>query len=729
MKPTTVLPKGLFLLLLYFLAANSLWAQPGIKPQWTEDGNGLYTLDENGAIVATNFVHPDQKQEIVSQQQLVPLGQDIPLEIAHFAFSTDRKKILLFSNTQKVWRYHTRGDYWLYDTESRALRQVGTSLPPSSLMFAKLSPDGSKVAYVSQHNIYLEDIGTEKTEQLTTDGTDRLINGTFDWAYEEEFGCRDGFRWSPDGKQIAYWKIDAQKIRNYLMLNMTDSVYSFTIPVEYPKAGQDPSACQVWTVDIASKQQQQIMVPGDEVQHYIPRMEWTPDGHIILQQLNRKQNESKLYLCEGPSGKPKLIHTESDRAWIDIKSRWNDDDPSGWEWLKGGKSFLWLSEKDGWRQLYEIGLDGRERLITAAPYDVIKLDLIDEKNGYVYFSASPENALQQYLYRIKLAGGKAERLTPNDKAGINEYLVSPNGKLAQYTFNNTGIYMAGATISIPAHKELLAPSMTRQLPSAFPKPEFFKVTTSEGVEMDGWMVKPDNFDPSKKYPVLFYVYGEPAGQTVKDGFGTGFNRLYAGNMAEDGYIYISVDNRGTPAPKGSAWRKAIYRNIGRLNIRDQALAAKEILKWPFVDRERVAVWGWSGGGSSTLNLLFQYPEIYKTGIAVAAVVNQLLYDNIYQERYMGLPQENLEDFIAGSPVTHAKNLQGNLLYVHGTADDNVHYQNAELLINELVKHDKQFQLMSYPNRSHSISEGEGTSKHLATLFTKFLQEHCPPGGK
>ncbi|MEH6514235.1 MAG: prolyl oligopeptidase family serine peptidase, partial [Maribacter arcticus] len=262
-----------------------------------------------------------------------------------------------------------------------------------------------------------------------------------------------------------------------------------------------------------------------------------------------------------------------------------------------------------------------------------------------------------------------------------------------------------------------------------PTTEFFTITTSDNIEMDGWMVKPTNFDPNKKYPVVFYVYSEPAGTTVKDTYNVSRNRNYNGSMAEDGYIYISLDNRGTPAPKGRAWRKSIYRKIGVININDQAMAAKEILKWDFVDSERVAVWGHSGGGSATLNLMFRYPKIYKTGISLAAVANQLTYDNIYQERYMGLPQENMEDFIEGSPVTYAKNLEGNLLYIHGTGDDNVHYQNAEILVNELIKYNKQFQFMPYPNRTHGIREGEGTYKHLSTLYTNYLKLHCPPGGR
>jgi dipeptidyl-peptidase-4 len=257
--------------------------------------------------------------------------------------------------------------------------------------------------------------------------------------------------------------------------------------------------------------------------------------------------------------------------------------------------------------------------------------------------------------------------------------------------------------------------------------EFFTITTADGVTMDGWMVKPVNFDSTKKYPVVFEVYTEPASTTVNDEFGIGYNYLYAGNMAADGYIYMSFDNRGTPAPKGSEWRKSIYRKVGILNIHDQAQAATEILKWKFVDPDRIAVWGWSGGGGATLNLMFQYPEIYKTGIAIASVTNELTYDNVYTERYMGLPQENMEDYEKGSPLYYAKNLKGNLLIIHGTGDDNVHYQNAEMLVNELIKYNKRFQIMPYPNRTHSISEGQGTFMHLRTTYTDFLKKNCPPG--
>jgi dipeptidyl-peptidase-4 len=371
--------------------------------------------------------------------------------------------------------------------------------------------------------------------------------------------------------------------------------------------------------------------------------------------------------------------------------------------------------------------------VTTGNYDVIEFSEIDEKKKMVYFMASPDNATQKYLYRCSVdVKGKPVLISEATLKGTHDYSISPGCKYAKHKFSNSFTRPSEELISLADSKPVNnKKSIAEKADSLKVKTnvEFFQVTTAEGVTMDGWMVKPKSFDPSKKYPVVFYVYTEPWGANVKDEFGTERNFLYTGNMASDGYIYISVDNRGTPVPKGSEWRKSIYRQIGRLNIRDQAMAAAEIIKWPFVDAERIAVWGWSGGGNATLNLMFQFPEIYKTGIAIAAVSNQLTYDNIYTERYMGLPQENMEDYIQGSPVTYARNLKGKLLIIHGTGDDNVHYQNSELLLNELIKYNKLFQFMPYPNRSHSISEGKGTFTHLRTIYTDFLKTNCPPGGR
>jgi dipeptidyl-peptidase-4 len=718
----------MFLLLL--LSQFAVKAQRGGSIHWAADGYQYYRV-QAGEIVEMDVRDAAKKTVLVTKAMLTPAG-GTALSVQSFNFSDDEKKVIVFTNTKRVWRQNTLGDYWVYDTDAKTLKQIGKARPASSLMFAKLSPDGTKAGYVSGHNIFVEDLATGDAKQLTFDGTKKLINGTFDWAYEEEFDCRDGFRWAPDSRNIAFWQIDATKIKNYLMLNTTDSIYPFTVPVEYPVAGEDPSSCKIGVVDVSSAKITWMNVPGDAVQHYITRMEWTTSpNEIILEQLNRAQTESKVFIGNISNATTRVIHQENDKAWIDGKARWNGGDPVGWEWLKNGKDFIWVSEKDGWRHIYKISREGKETLITKGDYDVISLVLTDEANGFVYFMASPDNATQKYLYRVKLTGSsKPERLTPADEPGTHRYEITPNGQYALHNFSNSYTRPANEVVTLPDHKHF---SGTVVAVDNTPKnkPEFFKVKTVDGIEMDGWMMKPTNFDPSKKYPVVFTVYGEPAGQTVTDTWGTGINGLYNGSMADDGYIYMSVEGRGAPAPKGAAWRKAIYKNIGLINIRDQAMAAKEIVKWPFVDSSRIAVHGWSGGGSSTLNLMFQYPDIYKTGIAVAAVGNQLTYDNIYQERYMGVPTDDAgrEVFLKGSPVTYAKNLRGNLLYIHGTGDDNVHYRNAELLINELIKYNKQFQVMPYPNRSHGIFEGEGTRKHLNTLFTQYLKEHCPPGGR
>lgn len=701
---------------------------------WTKDGTGFYQSDHQ-AIQRINPLAAQPVTTLATAEQLTPVGQTTALEVADFEISSNNNILLLFTNTAKVWRYRTRGDYWLLNRSTGKLRQVGKGKPSQSLMYAKLSPDAKKVAYVSRGNIYVEDVNTGATIDLTTDGTRQMINGTFDWVYEEEFGCRDGFRWSGDSKHIAYWQVDARKTRDYLMLNTTDSIYSFVIPVEYPKVGQPPSVVRIGVVNAAGGRTTWMNIPGNAQQHYLPRMEWTGDNKtLIVQQMNRKQNESKIFICSADKGTTKEIYTESDKAWIDIKSRWNDDDPKGWEWINGEKDFLWVSEKDGWRHIYRVSANGKsEILLTQGNYDIETISAIDEKNNYVYFIASPQSAIQRYLYRTTLDGkGKLELVSPANLQGTHGYEISPGAHLALHTFTNRNTAIVYEWISLPDHKPLREEqSIENTMKMSVRKDiEFFSITTDDNVTMDGWISKPDNFDPSKKYPVLLYVYGEPGSTTVEDVATAGKNRMYIGNLEQDGYFYVSFNNRGTPTLKGAAWRKAIYRNIGIINIRDQAMGMKKLLEQrPYLDTSRVACWGWSGGGSSTLNLLFQYPEIFKTGIAIAAVANQLTYDNIYQERYMGVPQESKEDFIKGSPVSHVSGLRGNLLYIHGTGDDNVHYQNAEMLLNELIKYNKQFQFMAYPNRTHSISEGEGTSKHLQTLYTDYLRKYCPPGAR
>ncbi len=722
--------------------AHIAYAQNRGGINWTEDGNA-YTRVKDGNIVK---VDPKTDAEVimVRKEQLTVLPGKKVLNPQSYSFNKSNTKLLVFTNTAKVWRYNSRGEYWILDIIANKLKQLGKGLPVQSLMFAKFSPDGRRCAYVSEHNLYVEDINTGVITKLTKDGNRKIINGTFDWVYEEEFGCRDGFRWSPDGNKIAFWQVDASKIRDYYMLNTTDSNYSQIIPVEYPKVGEAPSPVRIGVISIDNGYIRWMDIDGDPQQNYLPRMEWSALNEIIVQQLDRKQQESKLKYCNAADGSCRTFFAENSESWIDL----NTDDPRGWYWINKGQDFIWISEKDGWRHIYKISRDGKtETLITKGNYDIGEIKSIDEVNNFIYFTASPENATQLYLYRVNIEEPKLiqkvkrvfvkpkegpELISAADLKGTHNYNISPNGKIASHSFSNYKTAPVREWIMLPENKpfnpekSIAANIKTDKTVDI----EYVKLITDDNIILDAWINKPKNFDVTKKYPVVFYVYGEPAASTVQDSYGNHNNFLYKGDMRADGYIQVAIDNRGTPMLKGADWRKSIYRKIGNLNVIDMAKGFKKLMELnPYFDNERVAVWGWSGGGTSTLNLMFRYPEIFQTGISIAAVANQLFYDNIYQERYMGLPQENKEDFINGSPVTYAKNLKGNLLYIHGTGDDNVHFSNAEVLVNELIKYNKQFQYMPYPNRTHSISEGEGTSEHLSTLYTDYLKAHCAPGAR
>ena len=698
---------------------------------WIDDGDAFVTIEqtEDGQDQLIKYESKSNAQEIfLSAEALTPSGEDQALQIADFSLSNDESKVLIFTNTSRVWRSNTKGDYWVYDLDTKALKQLGAELPSSSLMFAKFSDSNENVAYVSGFNLYEENFKTGEVTQLTTDGTGDIINGTFDWVYEEEFGARDGFRWNPDGKHIAYWQLDASEIGTFYMINPTDSVYSKPIPLQYPKVGYDPSSTKVGVVDTKTKETTWIPVPGDPVQHYLPALQWIDEDLLLIQQLNRKQNTLKIYTYVPSSKALKEVYTETEETWVDL----DYPDVSANQWGKNDllltpdkTEFLRMTENDAWRHIYKVSLETGERtLLTPGDYDVAAFYTATAKE--VFFSASPEDPAQRYLFSTSLKGkGTPKRLTPEEFEGINTYQIAPNGKYAIHSHTSVDKPTTVRLISLPNHKTIKVlvdnADLKEKLSSlALPKTEFFQVETEDGILVEGRITKPVGFDESQEYPVLFHVYGEPWGQMATDNF----IGLYDIFLAQQGFVIINMDNRGTPSLKGSAWRKSIYRKVGVVNARDQAMATKALLKkWSFLDEDRVSVWGWSGGGSMTLNLLFRYPEIYQTGMAVAAVANQLFYDNVYQERYMGLPQENLEDFIEGSPVTYAKNLEGNLLVVHGTGDDNVHYQNMEYLVNELIKQNKQFTMMAYPNRSHGIYEGMNTRRHLYTLLTNYLFEH------
>lgn len=683
-----------------------------------------------------------ERVTVVSARNLVPPGGSAALAIEDYAWSSSESQLLIYTNSKRVWRKNTRGDYWLFDTGSRELHKLGGQAPASSLMFARFSPDGGKVAYVRDRNIYVEDIVTHRITQLTRGDSPNIVNGTFDWVYEEEFHLHDGFRWSPDSSRIAFWQLDTSGMDDYFLVNNTAGLYQQLTKFKYPKVGRPNPSCRIGVVSAEpvmptaaplpgfapGHEARWIEVPGDPREHYIARMDWAADSlTVALQQLNRLQNTNTVFLADVASGRAQPVLVERDKAWLDV----HDPLP----WIDGGKKFIWFSERDGWRRLYTVSRSGNEvKPITPPGVDVVDLARVDEKTGWLYYSASPENAAQRYLFRVRLDGTSAQTVTPAGEKGTHGYDISPDAAWAVHSFSTFDSPPVIDLVTLPEHKTvrvladnkklLGALKALKQLPA-----EFFRIDIEGGVELDGWCIKPPDFDPAKRYPVLFHVYGEPAGQTVLDRW-SGPTHLWHRMLAQEGYLVMSVENRGTPAPRGREWRKVVYRQVGILAPKEQAAAVRAILKrWSFVDPERVGIWGWSGGGSMSLNAIFRYPELYHTAMAVAPVSNQRYYDTIYQERYMGMPHDNAEGYRDGSPITHARQLKGNLLVVHGTADDNVHYANAEALIDELIAANKQFSMMAYPNRSHSINEGPNTRRHLFGLLTRYLQQNLPAGPK
>ncbi|MGH9744509.1 MAG: S9 family peptidase [Candidatus Acidiferrales bacterium] len=734
--------------LLHRLFASSDFEVKTFGPARWLDGGEFYTtvepsvaVHEKGAKDVVRYETATGKRDVlISASQLIPPGAKSPLTIDDYAWSNDKSRALIFTNTAQVWRHNSRGDYWVLDLKSGALQKLGGDGPASSMLYAKFSPDGTRVAYVRANNIYVEELSGSRILQLTHDGSATIINGTSDWVYEEELALRDCFRWSPDGRKIAYWQFDTSGVGIFsLIYNLGPQrqiVTGFPYPglgayptimnIAYPIPGSQNSAVRVGVIDAAGGDTRWLDVPGDSRDNYIARMGWAGSSNeIVLEHLNRLQNRNEVLLADAASGSVRSVFIDEDAAWVTVM----DDIP----WLRGGAEFLWLSERDGWRHAYRVSKsDGKAALVTHGAFDVVKLDGVDEKGGWLYFLASPENATQRYLYRTRLDGsGEAERVSPASAPGTHGYDISPDARWAFHTYSRADLTPVTDLVALPDHHSarVLEDNAALRANSAAvvaTPVEFFKADIGDGTALDAWMMKPPHFDPAKKYPVLVYVYGEPAGQTVLDAWETG-HLYFDRTAAAAGYVVVSFDNRGTPAPKGRAWRKAIYGSIHPVVVKEQSAALRNFLaSHPFADPAHVAVWGWSGGGSSTLNLMFRSPDLYSVGMSVAPVPDLRLYDTIYQERYMGLPLDNVEGYRNSSAVNFANGLRGHLLLVHGSGDDNVHYAGSELLLNRLIELDKPVDFMEYPNRTHSISQGSNTTLHIYSLLLRYLEEHIAP---
>jgi dipeptidyl-peptidase-4 len=711
--------------------------------RWLKDGSGYTALetveqyrdtrperDAEGEIIKwpEDIVIYDPatlaRKILVSAQQLTPIGREKALTVDDYNWSEDRDKLLIYTNSVKVWRTKSRGDYWVLDLNSGDLWQLGgKEAAESSLQFAKFSPDGSRVAYVREDNIYVQELADRSIRPLTTDASDTIINGLFDWVYEEEFHARDGFRWSPDGEKIAYWQLDTSAAQDFTMINNTDALYPTLTRFPYPKVGEENSAARIGVVSLEDGKTVWARLPGVAKDMYVPRMGWANgSSHLLVQQLNRKQDTNHVFSVAVETGEVETVLIDREETFLEVY-----DDVT---WLEEANAFTWISEQSGWRHIHRVSADGRENIdLTPGDFDITRLVKVDEQGGWLYFMASPENISQRYLYRTRLDGSAGmERVTPPEYSGNNSYQLSEDARWAIHTHSTFTQPPRVRLVSLPAHETKSVVEDNQALIEKLAKlalgeHEFFQVKAQDGLVLDGYIIRPPGFDAGKKYPIINYVYGEPWGQTVQDTWG-GSRHLWHLLMTQRGYIVASVDNRGTRAPNGRAWRRSLYGAVGVGGSRDQSDALKAMIsRWPYIDAGRVGIWGHSGGGSMTLNMMFRYPEQYKVGISRAPVADQRLYDTIYQERYSGLLEDYEEGYRQGSPINFVEGLKGNLLLVHGTADDNVHYQGTERLINELVRQNKPFDLMSYPNRSHSLKEREGTQLHLHTLMTNYFDTH------
>ncbi len=683
------------------------------------DGSGKDESNKKYDVVRVD-VASGKKELVIPAALLMPAGETKQLPIDGMTFSRDETKLLIYTNSQRVWRKKTRGDYWVLNLATKELKKLGGEAKPSTLQFAKFSSDGSRVAYVRENNIYAQNTSDLRITSLTTDGTAKIVNGTGDWVNEEELAIVDAFRWSPDGQSIAFWQFDTTGVPEFHLLDNTAGLYPRVTTFAYPKVGQVNSAVRLGVVNATGGEVRWLAIPGDPRQHFVAEMGWTADSKaILLQQLNRRQNTNLVMLADAKTGATQTIMTEKDAAWLE------SENPVSW--VKGGQAFMWLSERDGWRHAYVVSSDGKKTtLITPGDFDVLEIEGVDEANDWVYFSASPENPTQRYLFRVHLNGTGMERVTPTTQPGWHVYRMSPDMKSAEHTYSTFTTPPVTDLITLSNHSvvRVLADNaalVKKMATLKLPKADFFRVDIGNGVIFDGWRITPPDMLPGRKYPVIFYEYGEPAGQTVMDAWQ---KSLYHWMLAQQGFVVASIDTSGTKVPRGRTWRKSVLHQIGVLAPQELATAVTILMKkWDYADPTRVGVWGWSGGGSNTLHAIFRFPEVFHTAVAVAPNADQLLYDSIYQERYMGLLGENAEGYRVGSPITYAEQLRGNLLLIHGTGDDNGHFQGTEKLMNTLIGLNKRFSMLAYPARSHSLKEGKNTQTHLYTVMSEYFMTH------
>ena len=631
-----------------------------------------------------------------------------------YSFSPDEKKVLLKTRVESIYRRSTRDRVYVYDLEKGRIHTIHGG---KMVSFATFSPDNQKVAYLYDNNIYYYDLNTEKKTAVTLDGKpNKVINGGTDWVHEEEFAFTRAFFWSPDSKKIAYYRFDEGHVKEFNM-PMYTGLYPDLYTFKYPKAGERNALVTLLFFDLESSQMVKAGVLNDP-EEYIPRVKWTQNPEkLAVMRMNRLQNQLDILIVDANSGEATTILTEKSDTWI------SEVDNSTWNFLDNGKEFIFQSERDGWNHLYLYNLQGKELgQITKGAFNVSGIEGIDEKNRVVYYSSTEVSHMERHLYKIGFDGKDKEKLTR--EAGWHDITMSPacSYYMDTYsTFNEPPITrlrdnMGELLLTLEDNSSLRSTMEKYQMGEV----EFFDFKTSTPNYLNGWMIKPPNFNEKKKYPVLMYVYGGPGSQTVTNQFG-GFNYFWYQMLANMGYIVVSVDNRGTGG-QSEQFKKCTYGELGKYETEDQIEAAKYLARQKYIDGDRIGIWGWSYGGYLSSLCLTKGAEVFKMAIAVAPVTNWRFYDTIYTERYLKTPQLNPKGYDDNSPINFVDQMKGSYLLVHGSADDNVHFQNSMEMVDALVKANVQFDMAFYPNKAHGIYGGN-TRYHLYKKMTDFITEN------
>ncbi len=632
------------------------------------------------------------------------------IEIDDYQFSSDENKILITSESEQIYRHSTREDYYIYDRKTKSTTFISQN---GKQMYAEFSPDGSKIGFVRDNNLFVYDVVSGKETPITTDGKwNHIISGATDWVYEEEFSFSKAWFWSPDGSKIAYYRFDESNVKEFNLIKY-GTLYPTDYKFKYPKAGEDNSKIDIYICDVKTGSKMKVDLGNDY--EYIPRIKWTTNSNLLsIQRMNRLQNKLELLLSDASTGKTKTILTETSDTHIEISDNLT--------FISGGNEFIWSSDKDGYNHLYLYGMDGKLMYqITKGNFDVMKFLGYDDKTQNIFYTSTKISPVNETLYKNKLDGTDDKKLYPltgTDDAEFSStysyYILTHSNANRPPTvsiYTSNGIVVRTLEDNVALLKTLSRYSLTTK--------DFFKFKTSDGTELNGWMMKPTNFNKKKKYPVLMFVYGGPGLNTVNNQWDRDY--MWYQMLCEKGYIIVSVDNRGTGG-RGKKFRDCTYKQLGKLETEDQIEAAKYLGTLPYVDKNRIGIWGWSYGGYISSLCILKGADVFKMAMAVAPVTNWRYYDNIYTERYMALPQDNANGYDDNSPINHVEKLKGKYLLVHGTADDNVHFQNSIEMVNALVKANKQFQFFAYPDKNHGIYGGN-TRLHLYNMLTNFILEN------